>query len=1281
MKNVLFTIVALLLPEVIMATGDYHVYGTKIGSIYYHLNSSNKTASVTCKYYEEEMNRFYACENDYIGAIVIPQKVTHEDIVYPVTSIGQYAFYGCSGLTSINIPNSVTSIGSYAFSGCSGLTTIVSEIENPFSIDKSVFNGIDSNVPLIVPKGKRSVYQSTEGWKQFTNILEVGEFEVNGIRYLIGENNTVSVISKSTKYSGDVVIPGQVTYNGKTYSVTSIGISAFYNCNSLTSVTIPNSVTSIGYSAFEGCNSLTSVTIPNGVTRIDEDTFSDCRSLTSIFIPSSVTYIDCGAFRNCSSLTSVHISDLAAWCKISFFCMYANPLTYADHLFLNGEEIKNLTIPSNVTSIGDQAFFGCSGLTSVTIPSSVTSIGDYAFSSCTGLTTIVSEIENPFSIDNSVFNGIDSNILLIVPKGKRSVYQSTEGWKQFTNILEVGEFEVNGIRYLIGENNTVSVISKSTKYSGDVVIPGQVTYNGKTYSVTSIGISAFYNCNSLTSVTIPNSVTSIGYSAFEGCNSLTSVTIPNSMKRIKEDAFSGCSALTSVHISDLAAWCQISCDLCNSDTYTSNPLHYAHHLFLNGVEIKEIIIPNSVQSIGQGAFDGCSYMTSITIHNKVNSIGACAFSGCSGLTTITIPQNVTSIKRATFYSCTGLSSINIPNSVTSIGDYAFDYRNNLTEVYCLAEQVPDTKSNSFSTNIGNATLHVPATSINAYKNASPWNQFRAIVPTGNTLFKLIYKVDDVEYKTYDVEYGTSITPEPAPTKEGYTFSGWSEIPEKMPAKDVTVTGTFTINKYKLIYKVDDVEYKTCDVEYGTTITPEPVPTKEGYTFSGWSEIPEKMPAKDVTVLGSFSKGAYKLTYMVDGKVYKTINYDYGATITPEAEPTKDGYTFSGWSSIPETMPAKDVTVTGSFSKGAYKLTYMVDGKVYKTISYDYGATITPEAKPTKEGYTFSGWSEIPSTMPAKDVTVTGTFTINKYKLVYIVDGVEYKSYDVEYGAKITPEAEPTKEGYTFSGWSSIPEAMPAKDVTITGTFTINKYKLNYLVDGEKYKSFELDYGTTITPETAPTKKGYTFSGWSEIPEKMPAKDVTVTGSFTINKYKLTYKVDDVEYKTYDVEYGTAITPEPAPTKEGYTFSGWSEIPEKMPAKDVTIVGTFSKLKYKLTYIVDGEIYKSYEIKPGSTIIPEVEPTKEGFTFSGWSEIPEEMPAKDVTVTGTFTKDIKKGDINGDNTVNGKDIDEIVNYLMGKPSNSFDIKAADVNGDEKVNAADIVTIVKIIKGNQ
>ena len=399
-----------------------------------------------------------------------------------------------------------------------------------------------------------------------------------------------------------------------------------------------------------------------------------------------------------------------------------------------------------------------------------------------------------------------------------------------------------------------------------------------------------------------------------------------------------------------------------------------------------------------------------------------------------------------------------------------------------------------------------------------------------------------------------------------------------------------------------------------------MPSPDDY-LNVWTKLGDKVEMNHDNV----ARGIYPDINGVKGSVPTSIkkgesyNYEYTLTL-PAIIQDKDNVRIvalliDNWNG--EILNAAQCKINETNAQ-SYTLTYLIDEEVYKTITLKEGDDIIVEAEPTKDGYTFSGWSEIPETMPAKDVTVTGSFTVNKYKLTYTIDDEEYKSTEVEYGSTITAESDPAKEGYTFSGWSEIPETMPAKDVTVTGTFTINKYKLTYTVDGEEYKSAEIEYGSTITAESAPIKEGYTFSGWSEIPETMPAQDVTVTGTFTVNKYKLTYMVDGIEYKSYQLEYGATITPEPNPTKEGYTFSGWSEIPETMPAKDVTVTGTFTVNNYKLTYMVDGVEYRSYQIKYGTPITPIDAPTKEGYDFSGWDYVPETMPAHDVIVNATFT---------------------------------------------------------------
>ena len=624
-------------------------------------------------------------------------------------------------------------------------------------------------------------------------------------------------------------------------------------------------------------------------------------------------------------------------------------------------------------------------------------------------------------------------------------------------------------------------------------------------------------------------------------------------------------------------------------TFGNNTISIGGFSGCNG--LTKLEIPNSVQTIEEGAFMACNELEYLNLGEGVNNIRESAFASCSNLSKVYIKDNCENIENRAFQNCSKISKIYFGAKVKSIGDEAFDGCAKLDSIIVSCTTPPTISSNSFS--LGQklvSKLIIPKGCKEKYLEDENWSTFNNIFEYDgiisdlrNNQYVLTYIVDGNIYKSISINCGEAITPEPVPTKEGYTFSGWSEIPETMPAHDVTVTGSFTINKYKLTYIVDGEEYKSYKIEFGATITPEAEPTKEGYTFSGWSGLPETMPANDVTVTGTFTINKYKLTYSVDGEEYKSYEIEYGSTITSETEPTKEGYTFSGWSDIPETMPAKDVTVTGTFTVNKYKLTYSVDGEEYKSYDIEYGSTITSETEPTKEGYTFSGWSDLPETMPAKDVTVTGTFTVNKYKLTYSVDGEEYKSYDIEYGSTITSETEPTKEGYTFSGWNDLPETMPAKDVTVTGTFTVNKYKLTYSVDGEEYKSYDIEYGSTITSETEPTKEGYTFSGWSDLPETMPANDVTVTGTFTINKYKVTYMIDGEVYQTVEVEYGSTITPPNPGDREGYDFA-WGDYPSTMPAKDITINGSYTATDIRAVLADESDV-KIYTVsgKPSNNL--------------------------------------------------------------------------------------------------
>ena len=337
-----------------------------------------------------------------------------------------------------------------------------------------------------------------------------------------------------------------------------------------------------------------------------------------------------------------------------------------------------------------------------------------------------------------------------------TVLISMTGAKAFAHDIEVANSDGKTIYYVWTNNNTELAVSYrgsygsdySYEYSGNVIIPSSVVYNGNTYSVTSIGNETFFNC-SLTSVTIPNSVTSIGSSAFEGCSGLTSVTIPNSVTSIGGDAFDWCSGLTSVTIpnsvTSIGDYAFSGCSGLTSIVVETGNAKYDSRDNCNAIietssnaliaGCQNTIIPNSVTSIGKYAFDGCSGLTSVTIPNSVTSIGNLAFYLCSGLTSVTIPNSVTEISDDAFYYCRSLTSVTIPNSVTYIGRDAFYGCYELTDVYCQAEKLRNNKwsgeglyTNPYAFSFPQAmTLHVPAASIEAYKAIEPWNDFMSIV--------------------------------------------------------------------------------------------------------------------------------------------------------------------------------------------------------------------------------------------------------------------------------------------------------------------------------------------------------------------------------------------------------------------------------------------------------------------------------------------------------------------------------------------------------------------------
>ena len=353
------------------------------------------------------------------------------------------------------------------------------------------------------------------------------------------------------------------------------------------------------------------------------------------------------------------------------------------------------------------------------------------------------------------------------------------------------------------------------------------------------------------------------------------------------------------------------------------------------------------------------------------------------------------------------------------------------------------------------------------------------------------------------DYGTEITAPDNPTRKGYTFKGWDkEIPKTMPAENITVKAQWEINQYTIAFDTNggsDIAPITQD--YGTKITTPDNPTRKGYTFKGWDkEIPETMPAENITVKAQWEINQYTITFDTNGgSEIAPITQDYGTEITAPDNPTRKGYTFKGWDKeIPKTMPAENITVKAQWEINQYTITFDTNGgSEIAPITQDYGTEITAPDNPTRKGYTFKGWDkEIPKTMPAENITVKAQWEINQYTITFDTNGgSEITPITQDYGTEITAPDKPTRKGYTFKGWDKeIPKTMPAENITVKAQWEINQYTITFDTNGgSEIAPITQDYGTEITAPDNPTRKGYTFRGWDkEIPETMPAENITIT---------------------------------------------------------------------------------------------------------------------------------------------------------------------------------------------
>ena len=672
----------------------------------------------------------------HIGYITIPDSVE---------TIGHKAFQSCTGLTSITIPRRIKSIGENAFWNCFSLATV------NFNADSCTNMGYDS---------------------------------VTGNVYYVFGNCIVSSINIGSNVR---MIP-----NG-----------GFSGCTPLHSIAIPDSVETIGHKSFWGCTSLTSITIPRRIKSIGDNAFNNCSNLTTVnFNADSCTYM------------GFHTDTYTAYlvfgnCSVSTINIGNNVKVIPSAAFWNCNP-QTIIVPDSVESIGIASFYNCSGLGSLNIGNSVNSIGDYAFYNCTNLQNVIVRNTEPPTLPLWYeFGNIPTNSILTVPCGRDSIYNASNWGTWFSNIVadtncsepsstyyDFWAIAPSGdtLYYIILDSSSVTVVhpfySDTTELaywdgavqpSGALTIPASVIHNDTTYTVVRISEHAFYNCSTLTSVTIPSTVDSIGEWAFAYNTSLTTVSMGSAVTTIGYGAFYGCTNLNSLVIPD-------------------SLITIGSHAF-SGCNVTSLTIPNTVTSIGSYAFSDWSGLTTITIPRSMTYIGDWAFAGCDSLTTVVfnadsctymgstaapvfdndaqfntlrIGNTVRSIPSNAFYGCSGIHTLNIPASVSTIGDSAFADCGGLTSITSKRAVAPTAGANAFNGVTDTIPIYISCGSTASY--AAAWPHFSNFVEEMDA---------HVWVRTADAAMGTArVSVQPtcdtpyativATPNAGYLFALWSD---------------------------------------------------------------------------------------------------------------------------------------------------------------------------------------------------------------------------------------------------------------------------------------------------------------------------------------------------------------------------------------------------------------------------------------------------------------------------------------------------------------------------
>jgi len=1311
--------------------------------------------------------------------------LTEINLPETVTSIGSYAFSDCSGLTEMLIPDSVTKIGTYCFYDCSGLKNI-SISEKITSIPDDAFYGCTNLSNVELPSALKTIganaFYNCDGFTAIVlpdTVTSVGNYAFQSCSNVetIKFSNTLTTI-------GDYAFDGcsKITALNFPATLKTIGSYAFRDCKIITEITVPNSVTTIGVGAFKGMTALEKMTVPfvgntttssgysgvfgyifgytdsNATGTIYQYTISGSysnkyyyyyvpTSLRSITVTTDTTIPE-NAFYNCSFLTEVNLPSIAT--------------TIGSNAFRECSGLAEMVIPDSVTTIGNYCFYNCSGINALHISNNVTSVGSSAFTNCTNLTvfghsdsyieTYCTENSVPFvayenaasiSItalpENNQYPGkpVDTTgmkIKVVLNDGTETIITSgftvspaivpdsgeqtiTVSFGSAETTFNINAKGVNGVsllsspaktNYVVGDTIDLTGLKLQVYYSdGTTAVATEgftanvetlesagnklitVTYYGKTanFRVSVVALQATL----LEIETLPSKTDYFVGDEIDTTGLVIKATYNNGKTASVTGGFTVTTVLDSADVTEVVIEhagktvsypIKVTAVVSTGWTLATEPtkLKYiiGENIDTTGLTITEYYNNGNVATITEGftctpatftesgeqivtvEYNGNSAMFVVYVHDN----GTWSYAG----------NNVFERKCGTCDEVLESKTINLTlNSETlemnnqDTGALVATVTDNFEcdVIFTSSDDnvvSVDENGNITAKSIGDATVTatIKDTDITATCEIT-------VLPR---TFTLTWVVDGVSTEEKLNEAAEIIKPE-NPEKTGYAFDGWTpELPDVMPADDLTITASFTANSYDATFDANGGAWAEGETEmtvstaYDAEIVAPDAPAKQGYVFTGWTPEVGIMDSVDGKTFVAKWAAADDTLYVVETYTmnvsgeYEESTVDFVGTTDETVTATyeiADGFALDTEKSVLSGTVAADgsLVLKVYINRNAYTVTTIVDGSSVQE-TYLYGETVVKPGNPTKEGYSFIGWNaEFPETMPVKNIVITALWSANSYNAVFDAnegawtDGLNKKTFSVKFDSEIIAPETPVRQGYIFSGWTyegeNLGTNLGAMDningktftagwIASTDTvYTVETYTMN--TSGEYVKSVQTFSGTTNEPVTVTPSvaTGFTLNTEKSVLEGVISADNSLVLKVFIdrNVYTVTTVVDgeETEISCY---YGSAIPTIETPVKTGYAFIDWDNtIPVTMPAEDIILTAIFTVNKYDAVFNAnggawaDGATEKAVSTEYGADIIAPEAPAKDGYAFSGWAPeigVMDDVNGKSFTATWTAATD-------------------------------------------------------------